>query len=54
MTDRKGLTFIARAGREFELLGKARLGEGCAASMAFADGRIYMRGDKHVFCIGKR
>jgi outer membrane protein assembly factor BamB len=29
------------------------LGEQCAASPAFQSGRIYLRGKKHLFCIGK-
>jgi outer membrane protein assembly factor BamB len=29
------------------------LGEHCAASPAFQSGRIYLRGKKHLFCIGK-
>jgi outer membrane protein assembly factor BamB len=35
-------------------IAEADLGEPCVSSPAFQDGRIYIRGDKHLFCIGKR
>lgn len=53
VTDTKGITHIIRAARKFESLGQAKLGEGCETCLAFADGRIYIRGEKHLFCIGK-
>ena len=48
----KGNMFIAQVGAEYELLGKSELGEECRASPAFADGRIYIRGTKNLYCIG--
>jgi outer membrane protein assembly factor BamB len=30
------------------------MGEGCTASPAFQDGRIYARGKKHLICIGTK
>ena len=50
----KGVAFIFAAARAFKELGRAALGEKAVASPAFQDGRIYMRGHKHLFCIGKR
>ena len=35
-------------------VGKGDLGEGCVTSPAFAEGRFYIRGKKHLFCIGER
>jgi outer membrane protein assembly factor BamB len=32
-------------------IGQTNLGEPCVASPAFQDGRIYFRGEKHLFCI---
>jgi outer membrane protein assembly factor BamB len=32
---------------------ECNLGEECVTSPAFQDGRIYLRGKEHVFCIGK-
>jgi outer membrane protein assembly factor BamB len=34
-------------------IGECNLGEECVTSPAFQDGRIYLRGKKHIFCIGK-
>ena len=31
---------------------EAELGEECVTSPAFRDGRMYIRGKEHVFCIG--
>jgi len=36
----------------FKETGRAELGEATGASPAFAPGRIYLRGKKHLFCIG--
>jgi outer membrane protein assembly factor BamB len=36
-----------------EIIGSADLDEGCVTSPAFQDGRFYLRGRKHLFCIGK-
>jgi len=44
--------FIVQAGAEFKLLGQSELGENCYASPAFMDGRIYIRGEKNLYCIG--
>ena len=39
--------------KECKKVGEAALGEPCVTSPAFQDGRIYLRGEKHLFCIGK-
>ncbi len=36
-----------------ERVGELEMGEPCRASPAFQPGRIYMRGEEHLFCIGK-
>ncbi len=48
----KGVMFIIEAGPEYKQLAKSELGEGCHASPAFADGRIYIRGLENLYCIG--
>lgn len=48
----KGVMFIAQVGAEYKELAKCELGEKCHASPAFADGRIYIRGVEHLYCIG--
>ncbi len=35
-------------------IAEADLGEGCVTSPAFQDGRLYLRGKKHLFCIENR
>ncbi len=52
LMDEDGVMFIAAAGPEFKELGRAALGEGSRTCPAFQDGRIYIRGVKHLFCIG--
>ncbi len=47
----KGRAFIIIAGDEFVLTAECDLGEPVHASPAFVGGRIYVRGDRHLFCI---
>ena len=50
----KGIMFIVEAGMEYKQLAKCELGEDCHASPAFADGRIYIRGQENLYCIGEK
>jgi outer membrane protein assembly factor BamB len=51
---RSGRAWIVEPGREkCRRVGQCDLGEQCVSSPAFQDGRIYLRGNEHVFCIGK-
>jgi len=43
---------VVTAGRQFKKLGESELGEECTATPAFLDGRIYLRGEKNLYCIG--
>jgi len=54
LTANKGITFIIAAGRQYKELGKNELGEEVLASPAILEGRIYMRGKRHLFCIGEK
>ncbi|MEI6175661.1 MAG: PQQ-binding-like beta-propeller repeat protein [Verrucomicrobiota bacterium] len=50
-----GVDIIGEADAEgFKETGRATLGEGTGATPAYAPGRIYLRGKKHLFCIGKK
>jgi outer membrane protein assembly factor BamB len=49
----KGVASILDAGAEYRLLRTNHLGEAVYASPAFQDGRIYIRGKKHLYCIAK-
>ncbi len=51
-TDRSGFTHIFKAEKEFTLIGEPELGEQCQTTAAFVGERIYIRGQKHLFCIG--
>jgi outer membrane protein assembly factor BamB len=48
----EGVMFIVEAGSEFKELARNEIGEKCFASPAFTDGRIYLRSEKNLFCIG--
>ena len=49
-----GQVNVIKPGRKFERVATYELGEPCYASPAISDGRIYLRGFKHLFCIGSR
>lgn len=53
MMDMQGIMHIFKADRELVSLGECPLGEDGMTTPAFADGKIYIRGNKHLFCIGK-
>jgi outer membrane protein assembly factor BamB len=48
-----GTTFVLKAAPEFDILAANRLGERVFASPAFSDGEIFIRGARHLWCIGK-
>jgi len=50
----KGTMNVVRAGPTFERLAQNEIGEKCFASPAISHGRIFLRGEKHLFCIGTR
>jgi outer membrane protein assembly factor BamB len=48
-----GDVYIFAAEPRYRLLGKSALGETVRASPAVANGRLYIRGHQHLYCIGK-
>jgi len=52
MTSEDGDTFMVKAGPKHEVLGTNSVGEPVYASPAIADGRIFIRGEKNLYCIG--
>jgi len=52
MTSEDGDTFIIKAGPKHAIIGKNSVGEDVYASPAIADGRIFIRGEKNLYCIG--
>ncbi|MCE9531257.1 MAG: PQQ-like beta-propeller repeat protein [Planctomycetes bacterium] len=51
--DDEGITHVVKASKEFEVIAKNPIGELSFSSPAFARGQIFIRGSKHLFCIGK-
>lgn len=49
-----GVVTVVKAGPKFEVLAKNPVGERLLASPAISEGRIYLRGEKHLFCIGEK
>jgi outer membrane protein assembly factor BamB len=49
----KGVTTIIEAGPVFKEIAKNDIGESCRASYAISNGKILIRGEKHLFCISK-
>lgn len=54
LTSDDGETFVIKAGPKHEVLGQNSIGEPSRTSIAIADGKLFIRGDKHLFCIGKK
>jgi outer membrane protein assembly factor BamB len=51
-----GLTLVLEPGREFKVVGKNQLTDGTAfrASPAVVNGRMYIRSQSHLYCIGNK
>lgn len=48
-----GKMTVVRPGPKLEIVAENSLGEATYASPAISHGQIYMRGDKHLYAIGK-
>lgn len=53
LVDRTGITHIFKVDKEYVSLGEPKLGEPVSCTPAFTNGRIYIRGEKTLYCIGK-
>lgn len=49
-----GTLRTVKPGREYKLLAEAELGEKVFASPALSEGQIFIRGEKSLFCLGRR
>jgi len=47
-----GETTVVEAGPEFKALARNTIGEKCCASPAVSAGRLFLRSEKHLWCIG--
>jgi outer membrane protein assembly factor BamB len=52
LTSEDGDTFVIKAGPAHEVIRTNSIGEVVLASPAISQGRIFIRGDKHLYCIG--
>ena len=51
LTSEDGDTFVLKAGPKYEVLGTNSLGEPIYASPAISQGKIFIRGEKNLYCI---
>ena len=51
LTSDDGDTFVIKAGPKHEVLASNSVGEPVRTSIAIADGKLFIRGDKHLFCV---
>ncbi len=49
-----GDAFVFKASPTFELLATNAMGEKVIGSIAVSDGHLFIRGHKHLFCVGKK
>ncbi len=49
-----GVMNVVRPGAKFDLVARNELGERTFASPALSEGRLYIRGERHLFCIGTK
>ena len=54
MPNDEGVVTVFKPGAVYENVAKNTLGEGLFASPAISNGKIYIRGKKNLYCIGKR
>ncbi len=54
MPNDEGVITVIKPGATFETVAQNPTGERMNASPAISNGKIYLRGDKHLFCIGKK
>jgi outer membrane protein assembly factor BamB len=51
--DKKGIMHIFKADKTYTSVNESPLGEGSVCTPAFVGGKIIIRGDKNLYCIGK-
>lgn len=49
-----GKSVVVAAGPKYEVLATSDLGDPSAASPAVADGRLFLKGMRHLYCVGSR
>jgi outer membrane protein assembly factor BamB len=54
MPNDEGIITVIKPGPQFEKVAQNSIGEKMNASPAISNGKIYLRGDEHIFCIGEK
>jgi outer membrane protein assembly factor BamB len=54
MPNDEGIITVIKPGPEFQYIAKNDIGEKMNASPAISNGKIYIRGYEHLFCIGSK
>jgi outer membrane protein assembly factor BamB len=54
MPSDEGVITVIKPGSEFKEIAKNRMGEKMYASPAISNGKLYLRGFQHIFCIGNK
>ncbi|HST12748.1 MAG TPA: hypothetical protein VLL05_20395, partial [Terriglobales bacterium] len=54
LTSDDGETFVIKAGPKHEVLGTNSIGEPSRVSIAIADHKLFVRGERHLFCISEK
>ncbi len=52
-TSKQGVVHVIAAGKRFEIRAQNYMDEMIVASPAISSGQIFLRGDKHLYCVGK-
>ena len=53
LLDKKGIMHIIKADQTFSVISESPLGEASVCTPAFAEGKIIIRGEKNLYCIGR-
>ena len=54
VTGRSGTTVVLKDGEKFEVVATNTVGEGVDATPAPVDGELFIRGERHLFCIARK
>lgn len=54
MPNDEGVTTVIKPGKAFEMVARNEIGEQMIASAAISNGKIFLRGEEHLFCIGNK
>jgi hypothetical protein len=52
LTSEDGDTFVIKAGPKHEVLTTNAIGEPVYASLGLSDGKVFIRGERNLYCVG--